>query len=107
MLTCQGHWPTLASLPEAMPDETAGRPQTAGKEEKGMGDLPRDLLLCPHPSALLSQTGVLSSAWHKCLSLGPPSPVELTGASYLTSGDSLVPPHWRLGREKGVCGRHP
>lgn len=50
MLTCQGHCPTLASLPEAMPDETAGRPQTANKEEQDMGDVLGNLPLCPHPS---------------------------------------------------------
>lgn len=104
MLTCQGHWPTLASLPEAMPDETAGRPQTADKEEKGMGDLPRNPPLCPHPSVLLSQTGIVSSTWHKFPSLSPPSHAALAGASYLTLGDSLVPPHWYLGREREYVG---
>ena len=49
MLTCQGHCPTLASLPEAMPEETAGRPQTADKKEKDMGDLAGNRCLFSHP----------------------------------------------------------
>lgn len=93
MLTCQGHCPTLASLPEAMPDETAGRPQTANKEEKSMGDLPQN------PAPLAPPLPALR--------LGPPGLLPLAGVPYLTLKDSLVPLHLCLGREKGEGGRHP
>lgn len=58
MLTCQGHCPTLASMPEAMPDKTAGRPQTATKRRVAWGT-------CSAPSPPTPQiVPLLSPLWH-------------------------------------------
>lgn len=100
MLTCQGHCPTLASLPEAMLDETAGHPQTASEEEKSMGDPPQN-----PPSAPSAPCSFLKLESSLCL--GPPGMLPLAGVPYFTLRDSLVPLHLCLGREKGEGGRHP
>lgn len=69
-----------------------------------MGDLARNLHLFSHPFMLASQTGVLSPARRRFPSLGPPRHTALARASYLTSGDSLGPPHWFLEREEEYVG---
>lgn len=47
---------------------------------------------------------VLSPAGPRLPSPGSPRHAALAGASYLTLGDSLFPPHWCLKREKGYVG---
>lgn len=95
MLACQGHWPTVACRPEAIPDVTAGRPQTANtEEEKGLEALPRSRTLLPSPPALLPQLP-LPQAIPAASSRPPPAEVP-----YLTAKDSSVFPFLHLEREE-------
>ena len=96
MLTCQGHCPTLASRPETMPDKTAGRPQTADGEERGLEACPGP---CPRPASP-----------RRCPLLGTrplsvlPGHVDPEAAPYLTWRDPWVPPHLCLQRKRAVWG---
>lgn len=91
-------------MPEAMPGKTVGRPQTASKEEEGMGDLPQRPVPCPLPAHFPHWCPLSSSPWRQFPSFGPPRDAGPGWGALLDSRDSLVPPHLCLGRGKGDCG---
>lgn len=104
MLTCQGHCPTLPSLPEAMPDEIAGSLQ-ADKEENGMGDpIPE---WCPSAHTASCSFPKLSSSWAQIpFPWSTQACCPWLGVPYFDF-KRLVPPHLCLGREEGEYGIHP